>query len=316
MPEAVPVPEVAPVDTRRLGFGVGLRSPHLRHIRTHWPEVDFFEALTENFLKITWNKAGANRQYQRGYWNQNGGGKTVVVTDLKSALKALNEIIDQGEGSPKSGGTVPRNPISPRDGLEEYSHYVKFERIYNRVEGIGIGDGEPEKEVDIDSPLAVAMLAKNPKVADYARKDQNKPWPTEPLWDLMTLFNAAFTYTMHLLDTLYAHPTDDMQDNGHSARYHLERLFVAAMQGILYPVADLLTRTPTGRRHTVHGQKWDEYAGPSFEYHPFGTGPYAAMNREAELAALCTRDARHFPELGGDDGVQRQISLLTPVMPT
>jgi uncharacterized protein (UPF0276 family) len=37
-------------DTRRLGFGVGLRGPHLRHVRTHWPEVDFFEAVTENFL--------------------------------------------------------------------------------------------------------------------------------------------------------------------------------------------------------------------------------------------------------------------------
>lgn len=51
------------------------------------------------------------------------------------------------------------------------------------------------------------------------------------------------------------------------------------MQGMLYPIADLLTRTPTGRQHTVHGQKWDEYAGPSFEYHPFGTGHYATMNR-------------------------------------
>ncbi|MBV6696884.1 DUF692 domain-containing protein [Kitasatospora aureofaciens] len=37
-------------DTRRLGFGVGLRGPHVPFIRAHWPDVDFFEVLTENYL--------------------------------------------------------------------------------------------------------------------------------------------------------------------------------------------------------------------------------------------------------------------------
>jgi hypothetical protein len=283
---------------------------------------EFYRRIIKGFQyldkhkKITWDRAGVNRQYRRGYWNQNGGGEPLTVNDLKTALEAINEIIDQGEGADPAKGVVPTDPIDPQAGLEEFTHYVKFERIYNRVEGIGIGDGEQEKEVDIDSPLAVAMLATNPKVADFARKSPDQPWPTEPLWELMTLFNAAFSYTLYLLDQLYAHPSDDIQPNGSSARYHLERIFVGAMQGVLYPIADLLTRTPTGRRHTVKGQKVDEYAGPSFEYYQFGTGPYAGTDREAELADLCARAARHFPELGGDDGVQRQISLLTPAVPS
>lgn len=33
-----------------LGFGVGLRSVHFDHILRHWPEVDWFEAISENFL--------------------------------------------------------------------------------------------------------------------------------------------------------------------------------------------------------------------------------------------------------------------------
>jgi uncharacterized protein (UPF0276 family) len=33
-----------------LGVGVGLRSPHFRHIEQHWPQVDWFECITENFL--------------------------------------------------------------------------------------------------------------------------------------------------------------------------------------------------------------------------------------------------------------------------
>ena len=34
----------------RGAVGVGLRVPHLRHIFTHWPAVDFFEIISENFM--------------------------------------------------------------------------------------------------------------------------------------------------------------------------------------------------------------------------------------------------------------------------
>jgi hypothetical protein len=33
-----------------LGFGVGLRFPHLRYIEEHQPAVDFFEIISENFM--------------------------------------------------------------------------------------------------------------------------------------------------------------------------------------------------------------------------------------------------------------------------
>jgi uncharacterized protein (UPF0276 family) len=34
----------------QLGFGVGLRFPHLRYIEEHQPAVDFFEIISENFM--------------------------------------------------------------------------------------------------------------------------------------------------------------------------------------------------------------------------------------------------------------------------
>ena len=34
----------------RLGLGVGLRSSHFGHILEHWPQVDWFEAISENFM--------------------------------------------------------------------------------------------------------------------------------------------------------------------------------------------------------------------------------------------------------------------------
>ncbi|XXU39741.1 DUF692 domain-containing protein [Sorangium sp. So ce1000] len=36
--------------TPRLGLGLGLRNVHFEHILRHWPEVDWFEAISENFM--------------------------------------------------------------------------------------------------------------------------------------------------------------------------------------------------------------------------------------------------------------------------
>jgi len=33
-----------------LGLGIGLRSPHFSHILEHWPAVDWFEVISENFI--------------------------------------------------------------------------------------------------------------------------------------------------------------------------------------------------------------------------------------------------------------------------
>jgi uncharacterized protein (UPF0276 family) len=37
-------------DVNHLGFGIGLRSVHFGHIVKHWPAVDWFEIISENFL--------------------------------------------------------------------------------------------------------------------------------------------------------------------------------------------------------------------------------------------------------------------------
>ena len=34
----------------QLGFGLGLRPPHYPHIFEHWPQVDWFEVISENFM--------------------------------------------------------------------------------------------------------------------------------------------------------------------------------------------------------------------------------------------------------------------------
>jgi hypothetical protein len=97
------------------------------------------------------------------------------------------------------------------------------------------------------------------------------------------------------------------------------------MQGLLYPIADLLVRTPTGRdedkvKYTYKDQgskdvEWETpgNAGPPFEYYEFGQGEHQNQSKKAELVALCKVAMENYPALGGDDGVLRQINLLTEV---
>ncbi|MFI2031489.1 ferritin-like protein [Streptomyces buecherae] len=246
--------------------------------------------------EIPWNKDGARGcQYNRGFWNEYGGGKPVIVTDQKTALQALNIIIDQGEGADPSKGTVPKNPNNPRPGLEEYTHFERFNRMLRHIEGIGIVDGTREAEVNIDSDLAVEQtLATSPHLKDYQGLPIHRP---------LALFNAAFTYMLRLLDQVYATPVADARWVNDPKRYHMERVFIAVMQGVLYPVAELLVSTPLPMKHAR--------VGPPFEFYAFSTDPRDGDMRD-QLVALCQQALPDFPQLGGDDGVLRQIDLLVP----
>jgi hypothetical protein len=59
-----------------------------------------------------------DRSRQLEHWRQ--AGEIVVVHDLTTAKRALNEIVEQGEGT---------SPINPDDGYNEVAHYYRFEEI-------------------------------------------------------------------------------------------------------------------------------------------------------------------------------------------
>src|SRR6185437_3814676 len=46
-------PNLAPPDSFRKAFGLGLRIPHYPYIFEHNPEVDFFEVISENFMNAS-----------------------------------------------------------------------------------------------------------------------------------------------------------------------------------------------------------------------------------------------------------------------
>jgi hypothetical protein len=64
-----------------------------------------------------------NPHRQLSHWR--GPGKMIAVHNLKTALSALREIVDQGEGTKGKGD----RPSDPADGYDEIAHYYRFEEI-------------------------------------------------------------------------------------------------------------------------------------------------------------------------------------------
>lgn len=238
----------------------------------------FYAAITRGFETLSgpklWRHAHPELQYNRAYWNQDGGGKPLVVTDLPSALGAISTIVEQGEGTDPGNAEVPMNPADPSFGFEELSHYAKFSRIAEGVDVVG----------------ATWPVPTNPTRADYRG----------PVAALAELFDAAYCYVLCMIDAIYEASNKDVVAGNHSARYGLERTFVAAMGGLLYPIADLLVRQPgPGGRN----------AAPTFGWYDFADAP----SRKEQLVALCDAVLGDFPALGGDDGVRQLIGRMPSV---
>ncbi|GAA1822596.1 hypothetical protein GCM10009735_66660 [Actinomadura chokoriensis] len=281
---------------------------------------EFYRAIELGFVllddQIKWDIANVRKQYSRGFWNEYGHGKPIRVYNLETALQALELIIVQGEGSAENRERTPTGV-----GMEDFTHYEKFLRIEQGEEGIGAGNGSPEHELSIDDPAVTWPVIANPKIAAFKTGHPG-------IHSLMELFNAAYCYTLCLLDETYKHSTDDLEERvvytppAHqgdeagkkaekrvprterfSHRYRLERNDIAAMQGILYPIAQCLVSTPIDPRDPA-----SPHAAPSFEFYDFGAAP-----KKRQLEQLCDKAIQHFPSLGGPDGVRRQISLLAEV---
>ncbi|MGQ0617258.1 MAG: ferritin-like domain-containing protein [Acidimicrobiia bacterium] len=234
----------------------------------------FYEAIRLGFETLAGPDLFANPQtdlqFAAGYYNQDGGGQPVVVSDLVTALEAIDTIVVQGEGTSPGRLQVPLDPAAPQLGLDEQSHYARFKAIAEGIDGIG----------------AVWPVPDNPKATQYPA----------PVADLARLFNAGYCYLLAMVDALYATPADERHA---SARWQLERSYLTAMQGVLFPIADLLVRQAVPGGH----------AAPTFEFFAFRAG----RPKQDQMLDLCDKVARSYPSVAGDNSVRASIVLLPSV---
>ena len=213
------------------------------------------EKLGEKMLFIGPSRAQATQQYF-------GWPELVAVTDVASAQRAIDEILEQGEG--------------PRGHWRD-AHFGQFVAILE--EYLQLREANPA----FNPVRPVVTVNVRP-----SERDTSIPLATDPITrQVMDLFNVSYEILLLMLQRFFAHTEEtDPQLKA------LADASVNLMFGAIEPLGDLVTTLPAGQEYP------GRTAGPSFEL--FYESDYVLPHREAAWAVLVerTRQAADFCEPG------------------
>ena len=213
------------------------------------------DKLGEQMLFIGPPRAQATQQYF-------GWPELVAVTDVASAQRAIDEILEQGEG--------------PRGHWKD-AHFGQFVAILD--EYLQLREANPA----FDPVRAVIPVNVRP-----SERDTSIPLATDPITrQVMDLFNVSYEVLLLMLQRFFAHTEEtDPQLKA------LADASVNLMFGAIEPLGDLVTTLPAGQEYP------GRTAGPSFEL--FYESDYVLPHREAAWAVLVERirQAADFCEPG------------------
>ena len=206
-----------------------------------------------------------------------GWPELVPVTDLASAQRAIDEILEQGEG--------------PRGHWED-AHFGQFVEILDEF--------ERAREANRGLMPARPVLPVNVRPCD---RDVEVPLTDDPVTaKVMDLFNVAYEILLQIFERFFAH-TDETD----AQLKALADATMSLMFGVIKPLGDLITTLPAGPSYPGVN------AGPSFEL--FYESDYLLPHREAAWVLLAERldvAAEFCQQLVADQG--RDLSApLAPV---
>ena len=216
----------------------------------------------------------------------------IAVTGLDSALAAVGEIIEQGEGA---------------RGDWRDAHYGRFLRMWQEYHALRERDPSFEPA--------------RPVVAAYARQPFDIAAPmtiiTDPLARrIAELATVAYELVLHLLTRFFTHTDETDEQLG-----TLTDGAIGLMAGVLRPLGTALTRLPVGAEHE------GKTAGYAFEMYyrmgnfvPWREPAWALLHeRTSLLAEMCDDAARHegAPGVVGDarDRAASITDALAPSVP-
>lgn len=171
---------------------------------------------------------------------RSGGGTVVPVHNLKSALAALAEIVEQGEGAARTDVWDGDHDVFHPE-REEVAHFYRFQELkHGRRYAAGdtprSGPTGERIAVDLDGVLP---MRPNPRTADYPEGSEIRVAQEQ--------FNNSYCLLLYLLEDAF---------NGNPSQ-------LGATVGTMYQVkaqAQALMKMPSGDGKTT--------AGPTFEYVP------------------------------------------------
>lgn len=207
----------------------------------------FYEAVEQGLTDLT-HKLGetkvfrgkSERQVPAGMWYYGGGGDVIEVHNLETALHALHEITEQGEGLDH---TIVDGDAAFND-VDELAHYFRFEEL--RLGRRFVATDTPQTGPTGDElPMdwsAVLPMHPNPRSAEY------EGYPT--IHRQMVRFNRIYTRLLRQLQRAF------------TGEAHLLREGANTMYELRYQ-AELLMRIPSP---IYEG----ENCGPPFEFDDSG----------------------------------------------
>jgi CDGSH-type Zn-finger protein len=206
----------------------------------------FYEAVEEALVRLS-GELGEDRVFSGDPSRQvtaelyyGGAGEIVAVSDLRSALAGLEEVIEQGEGLQHEEVWDGDQDMFHPERLE-VAHYFRFDELrvgrrYQATDTPQSGPTGPELAVDWE---AVHDMRPNPRCSDYPADGEVRRRMDE--------FNHTYSGILHLLDEAF---------NGSPM---LLAVSTGAMYGLKEQARGLMS-LPSGDGRTT--------AGPSFEYVP------------------------------------------------
>jgi CDGSH-type Zn-finger protein len=242
----------------------------------------FYEAIEEGLMSLS-RELGQEKlfcgdpakQVRRENFRYSGGGNIIAVTDLGSALEALEEIVEQGEGMDHDtiwdGDQCMFHPDS-----NEVAHYFRLNQIicgrhYQPEDTAESGPTGEAFTVDWD---AVYDMRPNPKSSDYP--------PGSSVHLANSRFNLAYSTLLGILQQAF-NGKPEMLDDSVGTMMELKKL------------ADDLMKLPSGDGKTC--------AGPSFEYIP----PEQRKPVAAPQAVISIATNGPYRVLGGIPLVRKEI---------
>jgi len=216
--------------------------PHAPPEPNHYKTIGQFYAAIKDGLRLV---CRGNRHFTGDLSRQvrpeqyyGGGGEATVITDLKSALSALDEIVAQGEGV---AHTIFDGDKKMFGQPREYAHFFRFNEIHL---GRHYTPQDTPKSGPTGPPLPVAWdavydMQTDPKVRDYPAGSELRRKAEE--------FNQCYSGLLDKLHRCF---------NGEPGRLWEA---VGGMYDLKYQAVALM-KIPAG--------EGEQTAGPSFEYAP------------------------------------------------
>ena len=127
--------------------------------------------------KLFGNNRAANHLHSvASYWNQEGGGVPIGITNLATVEQAVNQIVSQGEGASRVG-LSPITFGAPDRYVRNYkfSHYEKFTQILEKIKNI-----KADADADVAAKSAGKAGVQQATASEQAWADKLWPLATNP----------------------------------------------------------------------------------------------------------------------------------------